>query len=169
MRSILLILCMALVGCNPAEKPTQSLAEIKTEVNTLMNDWHAAASEANYENYFSKMDNISIFIGTDASENWGKKAFQDFSKPYFDRGKAWDFKVLERNVYTSKNSDVVWFDELLKTWMGTCRGSGVLEKESDTWKIKHYVLSVTIPNDDIQKVMVATKERDSIFQSKFLK
>ncbi len=48
---------------------------------------------------------------------------------------------------------MVWFDELLDTWMGTCRGSGVLEKNNKEWKIKQYVLSVTIPNDSIQKVI----------------
>ncbi len=115
------------------------------------------------------MDNISVFIGTDATENWTKKQFISFSKPYFDRGKAWDFKTLERNVYTNKSGDFVWFDELLNTWMGTCRGSGVLEKTGSTWKIKHYVLSVSIPNDDVQKVIAAKKKNDSIFLSKFKK
>ena len=51
--------------------------------------------------------------------------------------------------------------------MGTCRGSGVLEKTNDSWKIKHYVLSVTIPNDDIQKVIDAKKKNDAIFLKKF--
>ena len=82
-----------------------------------------------------------------------QKQFENFSKPYFDKGKAWDFKTIERNIYISKNKEVVWFDELLDTWMGTCRGSGVLEKNNTEWKIKQYVLSVTIPNDSIQKVI----------------
>jgi hypothetical protein len=29
-----------------------------------------------------------LFIGTDATENWGKPAFQAFAKPYFDKGKV---------------------------------------------------------------------------------
>ena len=86
-----------------------------------------------------------------------KTQFANFSKPYFDKGKAWDFKTIERNIYISKNKDVVWFDELLATWMGTCRGSGVLEKNNTQWKIKQYVLSVTIPNDSIQKVIKLKK------------
>ena len=91
-----------------------------------------AAAEANFDAYFGKMDTISVFIGTDASENWTKKEFSDFSKPYFDKGKAWDFKTLERNIYVNTSGDFVWFDELLNTWMGTCRGSGVLEKKGET-------------------------------------
>jgi hypothetical protein len=30
--------------------------------------------------------------------------------------------------------------------MKICRGSGVVEKINDKWKIKQYVLSMTIPN-----------------------
>ena len=109
------------------------------------------------------MDSVSIFIGTDASENWKKTAFSKFSKPYFDKGKAWSFTPIERNIYTSKNNEIVWFDELLNTWMGICRGSGVLEKENKKWKIKHYVLSVTIPNDNINQVININKVKDSLF------
>lgn len=144
-------------------------ASIKTEVNTLINNWHKAASEAKFNQYFGLMDSISVFIGTDASENWGKKEFKEFSKPYFDSGKAWSFKPLERNIYINKTGDFVWFDELLTTWMGTCRGSGVLEKNKKSWKIKHYVLSVSIPNNDVQAVISAKKKNDSIFLNKFIK
>ena len=167
MRILVLLLFVGIMSCQPVSIPTES--EVKIDVHSLLDDWHKAASEANYDNYFGKMDSISIFIGTDASENWTKSEFEAFSKPYFDNGKAWDFRVLERNVYMNSDRDVVWFDELLKTWMGTCRGSGVVVKSETDWKIKHYVLSLTIPNDDIQKVIAATKERDSVFQSNFLK
>ena len=140
---------------------------IKADVNLVLNNWHLAAAEANFDAYFGKMDTISVFIGTDASENWTKKEFSDFSRPYFDKGKAWNFKTLERNIYVNTSGDFVWFDELLNTWMGTCRGSGVLEKKGKIWKIKHYVLSVSIPNDDVQKVIAVKKKSDSIFLKKF--
>ncbi|QVY65225.1 nuclear transport factor 2 family protein [Polaribacter sp. Q13] len=150
-------------------KAAQTILSIKTKVNTLLDDWHKAASEADFEGYFGKMDSISVFIGTDATENWSKMQFANFSKPYFDKGKAWSFKSLERNVYVNDAKDFVWFDELLTTWMGTCRGSGVLEKKQNIWKIRHYVLSVEIPNDDIQSVIFAKKKSDSIFLTRFNK
>ena len=115
------------------------------------------------------MDSISIFIGTDASENWDLNKFKSFSKPYFDKGKAWSFETLERNVYVNNFGNFVWFDELLNTWMGTCRGSGVLEKKENSWKIKHYVLSVAIPNDDVQAVILAKKKSDALFLKQFQK
>lgn len=170
-RIVYFLFLMLLISCNVKQDKPEAVDKsvIKEEIHTLMNSWHLAATDANYENYFSKMDSVSVFIGTDASENWQKIHFQEFSKPYFDRGKAWDFKTLERNIYVNDDGTIAWFDELLNTWMGTCRGSGVLEKKNATWKIKHYVLSVAIPNDDIQKVIAAKKEKDSIFLSKFKK
>lgn len=125
----------------------------KKAINTLLNDWHLTAAKADYNGYFGKIAEDGIYIGTDATENWDKKAFIAFSKPYFDKGKAWDFKALERNIYFSKDGKTAWFDELLDTWMKVCRGSGVLEKQGKEWKIKHYVLSMTVPNDAIKEVL----------------
>lgn len=122
-------------------------------INTLLDNWHLAAAEANYENYFQGMSNESVFIGTDATENWDKKEFQSYSKPHFDKGKAWTFKSLERNIYFNKDNSIAWFDELLDTQMKICRGSGVVEKENNEWKIKHYVLSMTIPNENSSAVI----------------
>ena len=142
----------------PTNISKEQQKSIKSDINLVVNNWHKAATEANFDNYFDLMDNVSVFIGTDASENWSKEQFKAFSKPYFDKGKAWDFKTIERNIYTNKTGDFVWFDELLNTWMGTCRGSGVLEKKDNVWKIKHYVLSVSVPNDDINKVIKIIKK-----------
>ena len=155
-------------NCNRSTKDTslKKINTIKIEVNSILTDWHTAASQANFDAYFGKMDSISVFIGTDASENWSKEKFKSFSKPYFDKGKAWDFKTLERNIYVNKSKNFVWFDELLTTWMGTCRGSGVLERKNNTWKIKHYVLSVSVPNDDIEDIIATKKVNDSLFLQK---
>ena len=163
-----IIALILLTACgNQTEDSTQTDATIKTTVNTLLNDWHKAASDADYKNYFDKMDRVSVFIGTDATENWTKQDFENYSKPHFDNGKAWDFKVLERNVYLSDSKKLAWFDENLDTKRGTFRGSGVLEKKENTWRIKHYVLSLPVPNEDMAKVVKITKKNDSIFRSKF--
>jgi SnoaL-like domain len=123
------------------------------QIHFLLDNWHRAAAKANFNDYFNAMADESIFIGTDATENWNKKAFQDYSKPYFDKGKAWSFTPLERHIYFSKDGKTAWFDELLNTQMKICRGSGVVEKVKGEWKIKHYVLSMTIPNDNSDEVI----------------
>lgn len=124
----------------------------KAEINELLNEWHGAATKADYEEYFSMMAEESVFIGTDATENWNKEEFMEWSKPYFDRGKAWSFSTLERNIYVAEDGQLAWFDELLDTQMGICRGSGVVVKEDGEWKIKHYVLSIAIPNESVDRV-----------------
>ena len=37
--------------------------------------------------------------------------------------------------------------------MKICRGSGVLVKIGKEWKVKHYVLSMTVPNDNTDEVV----------------
>src|SRR5690606_2628039 len=71
----------------------------KAVINQLLDDWHTAAAKADYNGYFGKIADDGRYIGTDAAENWDKKAFEAFSKPYFDKGRAWDFKAVERNIY----------------------------------------------------------------------
>jgi hypothetical protein len=125
----------------------------KAQIDSTLDNWHKAATEANFVNYFDALTDDSIFIGTDATENWTKPAFQAFAKPYFDKGKAWSFTSLERHIYFSTDKKMAWFDELLNTQMKICRGSGVLVFINGKWKIKHYVLSMTIPNDNVDDVI----------------
>ncbi len=125
----------------------------KANINFTLDAWHKAAAEANYNSYFSMMADDAIFIGTDATENWNKTAFQAYAKPHFDKGRAWSFTALERHIYFDKTGKTAWFDELLNTQMKICRGSGVLVKIGKEWKIKHYVLSMTIPNDNSSEVI----------------
>ena len=125
----------------------------KEPIIKMLDAWHQAAANANFDAYFDAMEEDAIFIGTDATENWDKKAFMAYAKPYFDKGKAWSFTAIERNIYFSNDGKTAWFDELLSTQMKICRGSGVLVKINNQWKIKHYVLSMTIPNDHVDEVV----------------
>ena len=118
----------------------------------VLDSWHKAAAEANFDAYFSLMAADAVYIGTDPTENWQLDAFKAFSKPYFSRGKAWNFTPVERHVHFNDRRDFAWFDELLSTQMKLCRGSGVLRKENGQWKIVHYVLSIAIPNDYTEQV-----------------
>ncbi len=167
--SILSLFLSIVISCDKKKESTpKNNSLVRENVNSFLDEWHLAAAEANYENYFNKMDSISVFIGTDATENWQKSEFENFSKPYFDKGKAWSFKAIERNLYTNDDQSFIWFDELLSTWMGLCRGSGVVEQKNGKFSIKHYVLSITVPNDDVQQLIQIKKETDSILTQKIL-
>tara|TARA_B100000949_G_C14182909_1_gene408280 strand:+ start:332 stop:832 length:501 start_codon:yes stop_codon:yes gene_type:complete len=140
----------------------------KQQIDSQLNVWHKAAADADFDAYFNLMTDDAIFIGTDATENWNVEEFKAFAKPYFDRGKAWNFTAIDRNIFLDQSKNIAWFDELLSTQMGICRGSGVLVKNDGRWKIKHYVLSIAIPNDDVDQVTAIKKEHDSLFISKVL-
>jgi len=160
--TILFTSCKKEVAAEP-KAATVSIADETKIINMLLDNWHTAAAKGDHNGYFGKIAEGGRYLGTDATENWDKKAFDAFAKPYFDKGQAWDFKALERNIYFSKDGRTAWFDELLDTWMKACRGSGVLEKEGNEWKIKHYVLSMTVPNDAIDAVIPAkAKYEDSL-------
>ena len=149
---IVIVIGLVLIGCKSKQVANQINQE--TEINLVIDNWHQAAAEANFNLYFNAMTEDAIFIGTDATENWNKPAFIQFAKPYFDKGKAWSFTKLERNIYFSSDKKTAWFDELLNTQMKICRGSGVLVVDKNgNWKIKHYVLSMTIPNDHTNEVV----------------
>lgn len=140
----------------------------KEAVDALLASWHQAAAGADFEAYFGAMAPGSVFIGTDAAEHWDREAFMAFSKPYFDQGRAWDFKALERHIYLSGDRQMAWFDELLDTWMQLCRGSGVAVKTPEGWKIAHYVLSLTVPNEAIQEAIGLKREPDSLMRHSLL-
>ena len=40
----------------------------KQNINLLLDNWHKAAAEGNFNNYFNVLSDESIFIGTDATE-----------------------------------------------------------------------------------------------------
>ena len=125
---------------------------LKIQVNGFIDEWHADAARADLRAYFDKIDPEGIYIGTDPTEHWSKQEFYDYAKPYFEKGKAWSFKAVERNLFFSDDSTVAWFDEKLESSSGPLRGSGVLKLNHGGWKIIHYVLSLPIPNAKFKEV-----------------
>jgi ketosteroid isomerase-like protein len=130
-------------------EPFQMASSDQAEaINSVIDAWHEAAANGDFEGYFGKFaSDDAIFMGTDRTERWTVAEFREWSKPYFDRGKAWDFEAVSRTVYTNAEGTVAWFDEQLDTPnLGPSRGSGVLVHKDGMWKIAHYNLSVPIPN-----------------------
>lgn len=122
----------------------------EAKLNDLINAWHVSAAKADFNNYFQVTTDNFVFLGTAPGERWNKSEFQSFCKPYFDAGKAWDFKPSNRKWNFSKDQKIAWFDEDLDTWMKGCRGSGICIRENGKWKIAYYNLTVLIENEKIQ-------------------
>jgi hypothetical protein len=135
-----------LLGFSFLKIPAQ---ESENQINKLLDNWHLAAAHADEETFFGSMTKDAHYIGTDEKEDWTRDEMRTWAKQFFDRDSAWDFKKKNRNIYLYENQKLAWFDETLDTWMGVCRGSGVVILTDGGWKIQHYVLSVAVPNDKI--------------------
>lgn len=130
----------------------------EVKLNVLINQWHFNAAKSEFKNYFDATSENFIFLGTAPGERWNKLEFQTFCKPYFDKGKAWDFKPSNRKWNFSKDKKTAWFDEDLETWMKGCRGSGICTLEKGEWKIAYYNLTVLIENEKIKKFIELREE-----------
>jgi hypothetical protein len=140
----------------------QNTSLVKDDVKVSLDLWHKAAGDADFEAYFELMTDDAVFVGTDATENWNVQQFKLYAKPHFDAGRAWSFTTIERNIYVSNNSaKLAWFDELLSTQMGVCRGSGIVQKVDGKWKVKHYVLSIAVPNENVAALTALKKQWDT--------
>lgn len=116
-------------------------------IQHVLNTFHQAAANAQAKQYLNLLSHDAIFLGTDASERWNKKQFTDFVLPYFSKGKGWLYVVKDRHISLLNNDSIAFFDEVLTNKnYGRCRGSGVLTKTAQGWKISQYSLSLLVPN-----------------------
>lgn len=166
MKNIILLLFFTVFSLTNAQNKGFYENVQKKNVALVLDKLNEYAANADFKNYFDLYAEESTFIGTDATEIWNKKEFMAYAKPHFDKGKAWNFKSLKRNITFSKDGKYAWFDELLDTQMKICRGSGVLEKIGNQWKIRQYVLSMTVPNDVTNEVIKAKSAlEDAVLQN----
>jgi hypothetical protein len=152
-------------GADVAVPESASLDKSRQEIHALLDSFNVAAAKSDFDRYFSFYTPDAVFMGTDATERWELDSFKVWAKPYFDKKTTWNFLSLKRNIYFDKSGKLAWFDELLSTQMKICRGSGVVVRDGKDWKISQYVLSMTIPNSQVDQVVKnKTSEEDRILQ-----
>jgi len=141
-----------LAGCATTSAPAASAATPDLPaVSRVLDDWHDAAAKADEGRYFGHFAAGAVFLGTDATERWTLPQFRAYAHPHFEKGKAWSFRAIRRDVTFS--GDIAWFDEDLDTPnLGPARGSGVLVLQNREWKIAQYNLAITIPNERMKDV-----------------
>ncbi|WP_299569821.1 nuclear transport factor 2 family protein [uncultured Shewanella sp.] len=131
----------------PAEANDIISIESKQQADTLLDQLHQDASDANWDSYFSLYHANAIFLGTDATERWDMKQFSGYARPT----DGWHYEVKSRQLLQFDNT--IMFDELLESASyGLCRGTGALQLTDDGWKIVQYHLSIAVPNEDAQAV-----------------
>jgi hypothetical protein len=110
---------------------------------------HAAAAQADGRRYFAQFTPDAVFIGTDAAERWPLADFKAYAEPFFAKGQGWVYHPRERHVTFADLPCrcIAWFDELLDSESyGTSRGTGVVVKQGEEWKVAQYALTFPMPN-----------------------
>ncbi|MXX67479.1 MAG: nuclear transport factor 2 family protein [Gemmatimonadales bacterium] len=133
--------------------PLAGQEDAEGEVSTVLDALHEAASEADFDRYFSLYAGEAVFLGTDATERWTREEFMDYTRARFDTGTGWTYHMIERHIAIAPGGRTAWFDERLENAnLGETRGSGVLVMGDGGWKIAQYNLTIPIPNEMAREV-----------------
>ena len=139
-------LLLGVGSCRAGASPP--VAAYGWEPLAVLDALHRLAAAADGDAYFALFEPDAVYIGTDASERWSLAQFQAVAEPYFSRGRGWEYQVVERHLSLSADGRTAWFDERLHNAdYGACRGSGVLVRGRNGWRIAQYVLSLPVPNE----------------------
>lgn len=123
------------------------------DVHAVLDDWHAAAAEADEARYLGHFAPEARFLGTDAGERWPIEEFRSYVSEHFPRG-GWTYHPHDRVVVLSHDGRLAWFDEeLSNAGYGELRGTGVLRRLGGVWRITHYSMTFTIPNGVAREVV----------------
>jgi SnoaL-like domain len=157
-----LLYSVILSGCSSSEtreESSQAQFEQRSDefgVGLVLDQWHFAASQGLFDLYFELMTPDAIFLGTDETERWDVEQFKGYAREPFSDGEGWTYTPREggRFVMVSDDGKTAWVDETLEhERYGTLRGTAVLSKRGDVWKIAHYSLTFLIPNDKAKEVV----------------
>ena len=141
--SLAFLVVLAAAGCRASTSPPTV-----ADVEAVIDDWHAAAAAADEVRYFGHFASDAVFLGTDDSERWTIAEFRAYARTPFSEGRGWTYRPRERHVLFADDGGLAWFDEKLDNdRYGRVRGTGVLRRTGEGWKIVHYSLSFPIPNE----------------------
>ena len=160
---VLAVAALAALLAAPAVQAQEATGTAEAEIGRVLDQLNVASTAADTPAYFSLFTPDARFIGTDASERWSLAEFRAYTEPYFAQGRGWTYTPRERTITVAPIDCrcIAWFDEVLdNASYGVTRGSGVLRRTDDGWKIEQYVLSFTIPNDKARAVVEAVQAAD---------
>jgi ketosteroid isomerase-like protein len=163
---LLLVMC-SLLNMSVADDHTQHAEPQKQAINKLVDGLHHAASKADLNAYLGSYTPNGVFMGTDDWERWTRPVTLDkYVKERFSTGTGWTYTPVERYINIADDGNTAWFDEIIvsQKW-GRFRGTGVVTKQKDNWKIAHYSMTVLVANEaffdiaDINKKAFAERNK----------
>ena len=154
----LLLATLISIACFGCAQSIQTMQSDIDDINRVLDNYHNAAANGEWQSYFDLMSEDGVFIGTDARERWTKPEFQQYSSG----SNGWVYMPLERNISITPDGSSAWFDEaLLSQAFGSSRGTGVLIRTAQGWKISQYHLTLPIPNGMVRDITDQIKEYEA--------
>jgi ketosteroid isomerase-like protein len=153
--AVLLVSCMVVGSARGADGTAVD------EIAAVLDEFNRAASEADSDAYYACLSPDAILLGTAAEERFTVAESRVFMKPYFAQERGRQHAPRDRHITLLPSGEVAFFNELvgLET-LGECRGTGVVVKLDDTWRIAQYALSFPIPNEIVYEVVDRIREHD---------
>ena len=157
MKNISLLILLSFTLFSSAQSSQSQQTDIAA-INKVLDGYHQAAANGEWDIYFDLMSDDGVFIGTDAQERWVKQEFRQYSSG----SNGWVYTPQQRNVNITPDGLSAWFDEaLLSQSYGSSRGSGVLISTAVGWKISQYHLTLPIPNGMVRGITDQIKEYEA--------
>lgn len=149
---------LLITGCastpERSDRAEMELGIAQSTIALTLDLWHSAADTGNFDRYFDSMTDDSIFLGTDDTERWTKPQFMDYAREPFADGHGWTYTPGERYITVAHDGQTAWSDELLThDRYGLLRGTSVLVKINNEWKIAQYNLTFLVPNAIAKEVV----------------
>lgn len=121
---------------------------VRSAVAAVLDEFHAAAADADEKRYVATLAPGVVFLGTAPGERWAGEAFRAFVHSYFSRGKGWSYIPSGRSIDVALDGQTAWFDETVENaHYGACRGTGVLRRDGEEWRIEQYNLTIPVPDE----------------------
>ena len=151
----LVLVSLLCVGCSTQTRTQPHAHRFDARrVAAVLDFWHTSAAEGAFDSYFGAMTEDSVFLGTDASERWSKAEFMEYAREPFSDGNGWTYTASDRFISFDDDGDTAWVDEIMtNAKYGKLRGTAVLGREDEAWKIAHYSLTFLVPNDKAGEVV----------------
>ncbi|MEO1078826.1 MAG: nuclear transport factor 2 family protein [Pseudomonadota bacterium] len=130
----------------------------RARIGAMLDDFHAAAAEADRERYLGHFTEQGVFMGTDDWERWPLPEFTEYVAGRFENGGGWEYHPESRHIAFDADTDTAWFDEIAVSprW-GRFRGTGVVIRTDAGWKLAHYSLTALVPNELFRDVSDLTR------------
>ncbi len=134
-----------------------SVPEAVGAVESVLADFHRAASDADPRHIFEHLAPDAVFFGPDAADRFDARQLRE----RFPEVSGWLAEPSDLHVAVSDDETLAWFDErLANPRLGELRASGVLRREGGLWKIVQVHVALPVPNELVTELVEKLRAHD---------